>query len=131
MFIRSERLFLRPGWPEDWSAILQQVADEPRELVAQGVGLFHGSARLGEHGIGIGGEGAERADRVVQELARDVPDVVRAEPVVRRARERRHGYTRSRERGQESTVEREALQRGIVRNPPARRGIARRSTTPA
>jgi len=28
MFIRSERLFLRPGWPEDWSDIMAQVADE-------------------------------------------------------------------------------------------------------
>lgn len=28
MFMRTERLFLRPGWPEDWSAILLQVADE-------------------------------------------------------------------------------------------------------
>jgi RimJ/RimL family protein N-acetyltransferase len=28
MFIRSERLFLRPGWPEDWSELLDRVADE-------------------------------------------------------------------------------------------------------
>jgi RimJ/RimL family protein N-acetyltransferase len=28
MFIRSERLFLRPGWPEDWSEIFSQIADE-------------------------------------------------------------------------------------------------------
>lgn len=28
MFMRTNRLFLRPGWPEDWSAILLQVADE-------------------------------------------------------------------------------------------------------
>ena len=28
MFIRSERLFLRPGWPEDWSELHGQVADE-------------------------------------------------------------------------------------------------------
>ncbi len=28
MFIRSERLFLRPGWPEDWAEIMAQVADE-------------------------------------------------------------------------------------------------------
>lgn len=28
MFIRSERLFLRPGWPEDWTEILTQIADE-------------------------------------------------------------------------------------------------------
>ena len=28
MFIRSERLFLRPGWPEDWREIMAQVADE-------------------------------------------------------------------------------------------------------
>jgi hypothetical protein len=25
MFIRSERLFLRPGWPEDWQRIMAQV----------------------------------------------------------------------------------------------------------
>jgi len=28
MFIRSARLFLRPGWPEDWSEIFAQIADE-------------------------------------------------------------------------------------------------------
>ena len=28
MFIRSERLFLRPGWPEDWNAIFAAIADE-------------------------------------------------------------------------------------------------------
>jgi len=28
MFIRSERLFLRPGWPEDWGEILAGIADE-------------------------------------------------------------------------------------------------------
>lgn len=28
MFIRSERLFLRPGWPEDWQELLTRVADE-------------------------------------------------------------------------------------------------------
>jgi RimJ/RimL family protein N-acetyltransferase len=28
MFIRSERLFLRPGWPEDWREIMAQIADE-------------------------------------------------------------------------------------------------------
>lgn len=28
MFIRSERLFLRPAWPEDWSEILQRIASE-------------------------------------------------------------------------------------------------------
>ena len=28
MFIRSERLFLRPAWPEDWSEIFGQIADE-------------------------------------------------------------------------------------------------------
>jgi len=28
MFIRSERLFLRPGWPEDWSELHGEVADE-------------------------------------------------------------------------------------------------------
>lgn len=28
MFIRSERLFLRPGWPEDWQDLLGGIADE-------------------------------------------------------------------------------------------------------
>jgi RimJ/RimL family protein N-acetyltransferase len=28
MFIRSERLFLRPGWPEDWAEILTAINDE-------------------------------------------------------------------------------------------------------
>ncbi len=28
MFFRSERLFLRPGWPEDWEEILARIADE-------------------------------------------------------------------------------------------------------
>lgn len=28
MFIRSERLFLRPGWPEDWEELLSRIADE-------------------------------------------------------------------------------------------------------
>ncbi|MCJ2187747.1 GNAT family N-acetyltransferase [Novosphingobium beihaiensis] len=28
MFIRSERLFLRPGWPEDWEEILRLIGDE-------------------------------------------------------------------------------------------------------
>lgn len=28
MFIRSERLFLRPGWPEDWQELLDRIADE-------------------------------------------------------------------------------------------------------
>jgi RimJ/RimL family protein N-acetyltransferase len=28
MFIRSERLFLRPGWPEDWSELLTAINDE-------------------------------------------------------------------------------------------------------
>lgn len=28
MFFRSERLFLRPGWPEDWSDLFHAVADE-------------------------------------------------------------------------------------------------------
>ena len=27
MFIRSERLFLRPGWPEDWDELLPLIAD--------------------------------------------------------------------------------------------------------
>jgi RimJ/RimL family protein N-acetyltransferase len=28
MFIRSERLFLRPGWPEEWSELLALIDDE-------------------------------------------------------------------------------------------------------
>jgi RimJ/RimL family protein N-acetyltransferase len=28
MFIRSERLFLRPSWPEDWSDLFAAIADE-------------------------------------------------------------------------------------------------------
>jgi RimJ/RimL family protein N-acetyltransferase len=28
MFIRSERLFLRPAWPEDWQELFARVADE-------------------------------------------------------------------------------------------------------
>lgn len=28
MFIRSERLFLRPGWPEDWRELLCRIGDE-------------------------------------------------------------------------------------------------------
>ena len=28
MFIRSERLFLRPGWPEDWAELLGAIGDE-------------------------------------------------------------------------------------------------------
>lgn len=28
MFIRSERLFLRPGWPEDWEELLGLINDE-------------------------------------------------------------------------------------------------------
>lgn len=28
MFIRSERLFLRPGWPEDWAELTTRIGDE-------------------------------------------------------------------------------------------------------
>ncbi len=28
MFIRSERLFLRPGWSEDWAELYERIADE-------------------------------------------------------------------------------------------------------
>ncbi len=28
MFFRSERLFLRPGWPEDWEELLARINDE-------------------------------------------------------------------------------------------------------
>jgi len=28
MFIRSERLFLRPSWPEDWTDLFSAIADE-------------------------------------------------------------------------------------------------------
>ena len=36
MFIRSERLFLRPGWPEDWQELLCAINDEDvvRNLVS-------------------------------------------------------------------------------------------------
>ncbi|MDG2004006.1 MAG: GNAT family N-acetyltransferase, partial [Novosphingobium sp.] len=27
MFIRSERLFLRPAWPEDWEELYPLIAD--------------------------------------------------------------------------------------------------------
>jgi RimJ/RimL family protein N-acetyltransferase len=27
MFIRSERLFLRPGWPEDWEELVSRISD--------------------------------------------------------------------------------------------------------
>lgn len=27
MFMRSERLFLRPGWPEDWEEVLARISD--------------------------------------------------------------------------------------------------------
>ena len=27
MFFRSERLFLRPGWPEDWDELTARIAD--------------------------------------------------------------------------------------------------------
>jgi RimJ/RimL family protein N-acetyltransferase len=36
MFIRSERLFLRPGWPEDWEELLHRIADQ---------GIVHNLAR--------------------------------------------------------------------------------------
>ena len=28
MFIRSKRLFLRPGWPEDWTELYTAINDE-------------------------------------------------------------------------------------------------------
>jgi RimJ/RimL family protein N-acetyltransferase len=28
MFIRSERLFLRPGWPEDWAELMARIDDD-------------------------------------------------------------------------------------------------------
>ena len=28
MFIRSERLFLRPGWPEEWAELLALIDDQ-------------------------------------------------------------------------------------------------------
>ena len=28
MFICSKRLFLRPGWPEDWEELLSRISDE-------------------------------------------------------------------------------------------------------
>ena len=93
---------------------LAVLADEPAELAAQLVGLLHGAARLGEDRVGVGREPTERADRVVQQLARHVPDVVRAEAVVGRARQRRHRHAGGRERREEGAVEREALHRVLL-----------------
>jgi RimJ/RimL family protein N-acetyltransferase len=83
MFIRSERLFLRPGWPEDWEdlftliqdeAIVRNLANAPwpyrsehaREFAArsQETGLphffvtlpgAHGAKLIGCAGLGLGG----------------------------------------------------------------------------
>ncbi len=65
-------------------------------------------------GSGSAASAAERADRVVQQLAGDVPDVVRAEAVVGRARERGDRDAGGRERGEERAVEREALHRVLL-----------------
>ena len=94
---------------------LAVLADEPAELATQlrrpG---FDRLARLREERVGVVDEPAERADRVLQQLARHVPDVVRAEPVVGRARECRHRHAGRRERRQERAVEREALHRVVL-----------------
>lgn len=42
MFIRSERLFLRPGWPEDDEELLRLIGDEP---VPGNVAKLRGSER--------------------------------------------------------------------------------------
>jgi len=58
MFIRSERLFLRPGWPEDWSELYQRISDEGivRNLAAvpwpyrpEDAQAFAGSAQAPRH----------------------------------------------------------------------------------
>lgn len=48
MFHRSERLFLRPGFPEDWEAILAAVADEAivRNLASAPWPYAEGDARV-------------------------------------------------------------------------------------
>lgn len=85
MFIRSERLFLRPGWPEDWQdlfaliqdeAIVRNLANAPwpyrpehaREFAArrQEIGLPHFFVTLpGAHGarlIGCAGLGRDSGE---------------------------------------------------------------------
>ena len=93
---------------------LAVLADEAAELAAEVVGLLDRAARLREDRVGIGRERAERADRVLEQLAGDVPDVVRAEAVVGRARERRDRNAGGRERREQGAVEREALHRVLV-----------------
>jgi Acetyltransferases, including N-acetylases of ribosomal proteins len=39
MFFRSERLFLRPGWPEDWSEIFARIVQESAVQGAPGAHL--------------------------------------------------------------------------------------------
>ena len=94
---------------------LAVLADEAAELAAQLVGLLHGAARLGEDRVGVGRRG-RRASRSRRSSSSpgDVPDVVRAEAVVGRARERRHRHAGGRERGEEGAVEREALHRVLL-----------------
>lgn len=47
MFIRSERLFLRPGWPEDLEDLLNALSDEAVQRTAAAVPLP--STRQGAH----------------------------------------------------------------------------------
>ncbi len=70
-------------------------------------------ARLGEREVGALGQRAEVADRVAEELVDHVPHVVRAEPVVRRARQARHRVLRRGQGGQQRPVEAEALHRVV------------------
>ena len=59
-------------------------------------------------------EPAERADRILEQHARDVPDVVRVEAVVGRVRQRRDRDAGRRERRHQRRVEREPLHRVVV-----------------
>ena len=63
MFHRSERLLLRPPWPEDWKLVLGGIADEGR---IQDGGLFCGEIGIGEQGPGLGGAGIAGEGGVVE-----------------------------------------------------------------
>lgn len=58
MFIRSERLFLRPGWPEDWAelhaliddeAVVRNLAQAPWPYLADHARAFVARAQDGQH----------------------------------------------------------------------------------
>lgn len=72
MFMRSERLFLRPGWDEDWQEIFTQIADEavarnlaqvPWPYTAVDARAYAGRVQDGRHPHFLitvpGGQGAE------------------------------------------------------------------------